>query len=955
MNEAYIKEMYPEVRDQKMQPCKECMIAKSAKSRVKKQSDETTKTGELGECVASDLKQMFGPGSGGKRWMGSAIETTSRYAVIVCTATKGEFADHWANIVKWFKTQLGKPFKIWRTDGGKELDNHKTDQINREEGIQHSVTAPNSSKKNPIAERWNRTAGEGIAAMLLTAMMTTYWWVEAAQYWVYIYNRTPHRALGMKTPYEKFYGKKPHKVRFIVFGCLAFVHDEHRKKSSMFKARAAVFIGIDSSGRYKFVDLVTGNRFTSDSARFVQNVFPLSNRKLKAEIDLFGSRKNEGVVQEKKVPVELPAAEQTITRLADSEPYGMDTKDPEQDQEEEDDIDNEEKKDDDRQAPASPTPQRTPSSPIEKEEKAYDGQQQPRSPKEQDPNFWFSPGSAEECITNEERRYPTRIRQPSLGGLESIANTPPPTWKVLDRLDHRAIEAIANAILYDAPVPNGYAEAVLSPEWPLWQKAILKEVQALIDKGTFEEAQFVPTGRKALRCRWVFKIKPETAHEPKTYKARLVVQGYRQKEGVDFEETFAAVARTSSLRVMLALAAAHNTRITKLDVANAFLASTMDVELYVHTPEGYPSSAPFLKLLKALYGLKQAPRLWYGTLIAELESMGFKAVDTDSCVFKHQNGCTLVIVVDDMLMATNDEDFRTGVETRLDQKFKIKAFGDVKSYIGLDIEQTDSYIKLTQSEYIDRLLERFGMLGCKPAKTPAKTTQPQDNEMGRPAPPGTPYRQLVGALLYLFATRPDICVSVVKLSTRLENPTEEDWKAAKRVLRYLAGTKDKGIVYPRNVSELKLWARSDSDWAGCKRTRRSTSGYAIFLGSGAVAYKSKMQSIVALSSCEAEYIALVECIREIIWLVQHLQALGAVISRPVVVGIDNQAAIALAKNPVLHEKTKHIDTRHHFIRQAVSSGLIRLVYVNTKDNVADILTKNTGYATFSTLSRQIVL
>ena len=217
-------------------------------------------------------------------------------------------------------------------------------------------------------------------------------------------------------------------------------------------------------------------------------------------------------------------------------------------------------------------------------------------------------------------------------GLESIANTPPKhtNQQETGRLSNMDLEAIANAILYEKPIPTSYYQAVLSPDWPKWEIAIKKEVKALIEKETFEEVTTLPHNKRALSCKWIFKVKPKTEHEPETYKARLVVQGFRQREGSDFGETFAAVARTNSLRILIALAAANNTRMTKLDVANAFLSSKMDVELYVHTPAGYPSTAPFLKLLRALYGLKQAPRLWYGTLMKELVNLGFEVAPTDS-------------------------------------------------------------------------------------------------------------------------------------------------------------------------------------------------------------------------------------------------------------------------------------------------------------------------------------
>jgi hypothetical protein len=382
----------------------------------------------------------------------------------------------------------------------------------------------------------------------------------------------------------------------------------------------------------------------------------------------------------------------------------------------------------------------------------------------------------EEQISHEEttRRYPTRNRNLSHAGLESIANTPSKhtNQQETGRLSNMDLEAIANAILYDKPIPTSYHQAVLSPDWPNWKKAINNEVQALIAKETFEEVNNLPQNKRALSCKWVFKIKPKTKHEPETYKARLVVQGFRQKEGSDFGETFAAVARTNSLRILIALAAANNTRMTKLDVANAFLSSKMDVELYVHTPAGYPSTAPFLKLLRALYGLKQAPRLWYGTLMKELISLGFQVTPTDSCVLVHkEKECTLVIVVDDIIVCTNDEQLRSTIEETLDKKFKIKAFGDVESYVGLEIEYKKDAVVLRQKAYILKLLERFGMLNCKHATTPASVSQPQDKNLDNPVPSETPYRELVGSLLYLFATRPDICIAVIKLSMHLDKPT----------------------------------------------------------------------------------------------------------------------------------------------------------------------------------------
>ena len=946
MSEEYLKAMNPSLQKQKLSKCQECNRAKLTRTRVKtnltrrkiKQKREKISETEAGEHVASDLKEMYEVGTGGCKYMGSALDVHSRYAMIVALKTKGEFKSHYEDIVTWYTTQTGRPFKKWTTDGGGEMNNKQTDNVNRKNGIQHQQTPPHTSRKNPFAERFNRTIGEAVAAMLLTAGMTAAWWVEAIYYAVYIYNRTPHKGIQMRTPYQIFYGKSHHAVPVKVFGCLALVYDHKNTKKDLDKTRRSVFLGIDTSGRCKFLDLSTKNRFTADvsEAAFYEDIFPLGKHKQ-------GALQTQATMM-KSVDVSTKSESGLQIFLLDDSTETLQNLQTATDME----CTNKKETPDCDATGSIPVALQSPADPTVLSNS-------PQHVDAADQKFYPN----DEYIENyqHQNRYPTRIRNMSEIGLQSAANTPPAHKYTSDigRLNHRELQEIANALLYTLPVPSSYHQARLSPDWPKWQAAIEKEVKALKDKNTFEEVYTLPGNKKALTCRWVFKVKDATKHEPEIYKARLVVQGFKQKEGTDFGETFAAVARTTSLRILIALAAAKKTRMTKLDVANAFLSSKMDVELYVRTPEGYPSNAPFLKLLQALYGLKQAPRLWYGTLIKELESMGFEVAPTDSCIMNHKTkNCTLVIVVDDIIVCTNDKKLRNKIEQRLDEKFKIKAFGDVKTYFGLEVKYTDTSIILRQKAYILKLLERFNMTTCKPAKTPAAVDQSQDKDLDKPAPPGTPYRELVGSLLYLFATRPDICVAVIKLSMHLDKPTQRHWMQAKRVLRYLAGTVNKGVEYPKNVADFHLWAHTDSDWAGCKTTRRSTSGYAIFLDKGPICWRSKMQSIVALSTCEAEYIALVECIKEILWLLQHLQVLGVAVNLPVVIGIDNQAAIALAKNPVLHEKTKHIDTRHHFIRQAVQKGYIKLQYIKTDDNIADVLTKFTKKSTFEAQTQKLL-
>ena len=247
MSEKYLIAMNPKLKGQQLKKCQYCSMAKSKKGQIKHKAVEETKSTEVGENVASDLKEMFAVGTGGCRWLASAIDTYSRYAMMTALKNKSDFSKHYPNIVSWYTTQTGKPVKKWTTDNGGEFLNLQTDAINKTAGIQHQVTPPHQSKKNPFAERWNRTVEEGAASMLLSALMTSSWWVEASQYTTYLYNRTPHKGLGMRTPYEVFYNKPHHHIPAKVFGCLAYTHNYLRTKKQMNRTRRAIFLGIDSS------------------------------------------------------------------------------------------------------------------------------------------------------------------------------------------------------------------------------------------------------------------------------------------------------------------------------------------------------------------------------------------------------------------------------------------------------------------------------------------------------------------------------------------------------------------------------------------------------------------------------------------------------------------------------------------------------------------------------------
>lgn len=463
-----------------------------------------------------------------------------------------------------------------------------------------------------------------------------------------------------------------------------------------------------------------------------------------------------------------------------------------------------------------------------------------------------------------------------------------------------------------------------------------------------------PKDVKVLNCKWVFRLKRNQDGSINKYKARLVVRGDQQREGIDFDEVFAPVARMETIRIFLATSVAKKMYIHQLDVITAYVQGDLHEDIYMEQPKTFEKlnrMASVCRLNKPLYGLKQAGREWYRKLNNYLIEIGFKNTETNPCVYVHsQQTCDTIILVyvDDLLIASTDLSNIRNVKIKLKEKFKMKDLGNVKDVLGMHIERQGDVgsIKINQRFYIESALKKFGMTECNPMDTPLELNvnaiiADSEPKMNKDKLINEPYRELVGCLMYLAnASRPDIAFAANVLSRFNQNPKEIHWKMAKRVLRYLKGTVDYGINY---VSEKNsIVAYSDSDWGGDTLDRKSNTGYVVCLAGGPISWTSKKQRTVALSTMEAEYMALSEVTKEIIYvrnLLNHIRY-REVIKNATKVYCDNQSAIYLSKNSVFHARTKHIDIRHHFTREAQERGDITLSYVSTKIMVADVLTKS---------------
>ncbi|WOH04396.1 hypothetical protein DCAR_0623805 [Daucus carota subsp. sativus] len=387
-----------------------------------------------------------------------------------------------------------------------------------------------------------------------------------------------------------------------------------------------------------------------------------------------------------------------------------------------------------------------------------------------------------------------------------------------------------------------------------WLKAMEEEIIALKQNETWDLVP-KPPGIKPISFKWVYKIKTHQDGSVERYKARLVARGFSQQYGIDYDETFSPVAKLTTIRVLLALAASNNWKLWQMDVKNAFLHGELDRVIYMEQPRGFESkerSDYVCKLRKALYGLRQAPRAWYGKIGEFLVESGYQVTSADSSLFvkSKQGKLTIVLVyVDDLIITGDDIDEIERTRSNLSVRFQMKELGELKHFLGLEIEQTKDGLFLCQLKYARDLLGKFGMLECKPVPTPMVPNSKLCSEEGQELKDGTVYRQLVGSLIYLTLSRPDISYAVGVISRFMQNPRKPHFEAAKRILRYIKGSIDYGLLYKKN-EDCELAGYCDADYAGDCDTRRSTTGYVFTLGSTAISWCSKRQPTV--SHCQQQ-------------------------------------------------------------------------------------------------------
>ncbi|GJY89834.1 putative ribonuclease H-like domain-containing protein [Tanacetum coccineum] len=506
------------------------------------------------------------------------------------------------------------------------------------------------------------------------------------------------------------------------------------------------------------------------------------------------------------------------------------------------------------------------------------------------------------------------------------------------RTNHKDFHHCLFACFLSQHEPKKISEALEDESWvDAMQEELLQfeiqKVWVLVD---------LPYGKKAIGTKWVYRNKKDERGVVVRNKARLVAQGHRQEEGIDYDEVFAPVARLEAIRIFLAFASYMGFIVYQMDVKSAFLYGKIDEEVYVSQPPGfldpkYPQKV--YKVVKALYGLHQAPRAWYATLSTFLLKNGYRRGTIDKTLFLKKDKHDIILVqvyVDDIIFGSTKKSWCDEFEALMKSRFQMSSMGELTFFLGLQVKQKPDGIFISQDKYVAEILKKFDFASVKTASTPIETQKPLVKDEEASDVDVHLYRSMIGSLMYVTASRPDIMFAVCACSRFQVTPKTSHLSAVKRIFRYLKGKPKLGLWYPRD-SSFDLESYSDSDYAGANLDRKSTTGGCQFLGRRLITWQCKKQTIVATSTTEAEYVAAASCCGQVLWIQNQMLDYGFNFMNTKIY-IDNESTICIVKNPVYHSKTKHIAIRNHFIRDAYEKKLIQVLKIHTDKNVADLLT-----------------
>lgn len=853
----------------------------------------------------------------GYRYYVVFMDDYSRYVWLYPLKRKSEVYNYFVSFVAFVKTQFGVLIKCLQCDGGGEYISNHFQQFASNNGIRLQFSCPYTPQQNGAAERLHRTLINMVRTLLTQSNLSLQFWVEAVHMAVHLHNILPSETLQFKSPYEQLLGKPPSYTHLRVFGCSCFPNItatvSHKLEN---RSIHCIFLGYpDTYKGFRCYNPKTGKVIISRHVLFDEHQFPF------LQFQQHVSAQPAASVQRgfhlPSFPRQVPLLQSCSSNNRAQNQQAVTVQDCRSPV-------HSEPTDSGNQSPAdhfdTTSPAVADSTPI--------------VPNETNNALTLFP--ADLAITGPS----TQTLHPMQTRLKDGIRKPKKIFSLTAHGDQ-------NQIL---PEPKTYTEAQRHHEW---RKAMSTEYDALLRNQTWKLVP-KPSNVNIIGSKWVYKVKLRSDGTLERYKARLVAQGYAQKPGLDYDETYSPVVKPTTIRTVLSLAVSRQWPVHQLDVKNAFLHGVLKENVYMKQPRGFihPAFPEYVcQLQKALYGLKQAPRAWFERFTNFLKMIGFKGSRADSSMFVLREGqhmAVLLLYVDDIVLTASSQTLMSRLLQVLKSEFAMSDLGSLHYFLGISVKQNLDGLFLHQYKYATDLLKRAGMEMAKPVSTPTLNESLSLSSDSALLSDPQLYRSLVGALQYLTFTRPDIAFAVNQVCQFMHNPREKHMLAVKRILRYVKGTVHYGLQFYKGGSQT-LTAYSDADWAGCHDTRRSTTGFCLYFGNNLISWSAKKQPTVSRSSAEAEYRAVASTVAELTWITSLLRELGIQLEEPPVVFCDNISTTYMSANPIQHARTKHIELDIHFVREKVISGHLQVHHIASTDQTADVFTKGLSGTRFRLL------
>jgi hypothetical protein len=910
--------------------CLICQKGKATRARFPASSSRARVPCAL---IHSDLIGPFTERSlGGARYVITFLDDFSGYGEAIPIEKKTDVFEEICRVFTRWQRQSGFLVRRLRSDKGTEYKG-RVEAFLRSEGVLHESSTAYTPEQNGRAERFNRTILERVRCMLAEFSLPTFLWGEAVMYAAYCRNYMPRQG-EMITPIELMFGIKPSIAHLRVFGCQAIrTVPRHQRIKTDCPGEQCMFVGCaDNSKAWRVLRAISKSKF-----EVVESVHCLFNE-------------DKSGFPPKPLDASLTDAKDSKIYTNDEYQLILTENDP---------IEHDEDMHESTDAGTNQMPvvggEATATGDAEIEENDA-------SASDNDSDYGIP-----------HARLSTRANR----------GVPP------DRLVYTVREGASFATkensgrvfairqgTYDEP--TSLAQALKRPDADEWIAAVNREFESLLKMGVYEECE-LPPNRKAISSKLLLKIKRNEQGAIDKYKARLVARGFLQESGYDYFEVFAPTAQSASFRALMfhVATATKHAVLHQLDVSTAFLHADLDEEVYLELPPQFANGKVW-KLKKALYGLKQAAHAWYKTLHAALLKLGFTPLSADPCFFYRDAPSGRVFMlfhVDDALVAGCDRFIVEQAKDDLAGVFNITDLKEARFFLGIEIIQFSKGIHLNQAAYCASLLEKHGMRTAKTKSTPFALGTTLVKE-------GTPlsteehatYRSIVGGLLYLSVnTRPDIAFSVGTLARYMSAPTEQHMLAAKHVLRYLCGTIKHGLFFPYSASsviegpiplmpvsaaneayDIELY--TDADFANSPDTRKSVTGVFISEHMHPITWISKLQSLVTTSTTEAELVAAATGVKEGLWVLKLIREMRRETGLcEMTLYCDNEAAISLMKNPTagVQGRSKHIDVQFQFLRERYQKKHIKIEFVPSRAQLADIFTKQLPAAVYQKMVKEI--